>query len=184
MWSLPYIFSGVPRFAHNFGLSEGGLEFFDRNSGTRLIADLDFLKALSDRWPGKLFVKGITDVEDAYNAIKCGCTGIYVSNHGGRQLDGSRSPFDQLAEIVDAVGDKIDVIMDSGVQRGTHVLKALSLGAKAVGGGRFYLYALAAAGQAGVERALTLMKQEIERDMRLMGVKSIAELSRKNLRYR
>ena len=85
---------------------------------------------------------------------------------------------------MDAVGDKIDVIMDSGVQRGTHVLKALSLGAKAVGGGRFYLYALAAAGQAGVERALTLMRQEIERDMRLMGVKSIAELSRKNLRFR
>jgi len=101
-----------------------------------------------------------------------------------RQLDGSRAPFDQLAEIVDAVGDKIDVIMDSGIQRGTHVIKALSLGAKAVGGGRFYLYALAAAGQQGVERALELMQTEIERDMRLMGVKSISELSRKNLRFR
>ena len=99
-------------------------------------------------------------------------------------MDGSRSPFDQLSEIVDAVGDDIDVIMDSGIQRGTHVLKALSLGAKAVGGGRFYLFALAAAGQAGVERALSLMKDEIERDMRLMGVSTIAELSRKNLRFR
>ena len=78
----------------------------------------------------------------------------------------------------------IDVIMDSGIQRGTHVLKALSLGAKAVGGGRFYLYALAAAGQEGVERALELMKQEIERDMRLMGVRSVKELSRENVRYR
>ena len=74
--------------------------------------------------------------------------------------------------------------MDSGIQRGTHVIKALSLGAKAVGGGRFYLYALAAAGQQGVERALELMQTEIERDMRLMGVKSISELSRKNLRFR
>jgi L-lactate dehydrogenase (cytochrome) len=89
-----------------------------------------------------------------------------------------------LSEIVDAVGDQIDVIMDSGIQRGSHVLKALSLGAKAVGGGRFYLYALAAAGQQGVERALELMKQEIERDMRLMGVSSISELSKNNLRFR
>ena len=89
-----------------------------------------------------------------------------------------------MSEIVDAVGDQIDVIMDSGIQRGSHVLKALSLGAKAVGGGRFYLYALAAAGQLGVERALELMKQEIERDMRLMGVSSISELSRNNLRFR
>ena len=91
---------------------------------------------------------------------------------------------DRLAEVVDAVGDQIDVIMDSGVQRGSHVLKALSLGAKAVGGGRFYLYALAAAGQAGVERALELMRLEIERDMRLMGVTSVADLSRENLRFR
>ncbi len=89
-----------------------------------------------------------------------------------------------MSEIVDAVGDEIDVIMDSGIQRGSHVLKALSLGAKAVGGGRFYLYALAAAGQLGVERALELMRQEIERDMRLMGVSSISELSKNNLRFR
>ena len=89
-----------------------------------------------------------------------------------------------MSEIVDAVGDEIDVIMDSGIQRGTHVLKALSLGAKAVGGGRFYLYALAAAGQEGVERALTLMKQELERDMRLMGVSKISDLNRNNLRFR
>ena len=123
-------------------------------------------------------------VEDAKKAVEIGCTGIVISNHGGRQLDGSRSPFDQLSEIVDAVGDDIDVIMDSGIQRGTHILKALSLGAKAVGGGRFYLFALAAAGRAGVERALSLMKDEIERDMRLMGVSTIAELSRKNLRFR
>ena len=86
---------------------------------------------------------------DAKRAVDIGATGIMVSNHGGRQLDGSRSPFDQLAEIVDAVGDRIDVICDGGITRGTHVLKALSVGAKACSGGRFYLYALAAAGQAG-----------------------------------
>ncbi|TKB72733.1 MAG: alpha-hydroxy-acid oxidizing protein, partial [Mesorhizobium sp.] len=88
------------------------------------------------------------------------------------------------SEIVDAVGDRIDVIIDSGVQRGTHVLKALSLGAKAVGVGRYYLFPLAAAGQAGVERALGLMRTEIERGMRLMGCRSVAELSRANVRFR
>ena len=135
-------------------------------------------------WDGQYCLKGIMSVADAKRAVDIGCTGIILSNHGGRQLDGSRAPFDQLAEIVDAVGDKIDVIMDSGVQRGTHVLKALSLGAKAVGIGRGYLYPLAAAGQPGVERALTLLRTEIERDMRLMGAKSVADLSRSNLRFR
>ena len=135
-------------------------------------------------WDGQFCLKGVMSVDDAKNAVRIGCTGIVLSNHGGRQLDGSRAAFDQLAEIVDAVGDKIDVMMDGGVQRGTHVLKALSLGAKAVGVGRFYLYPLAAAGQAGVERALDLMRTEIERDMRLMGCSSVAQLSRANLRFR
>ena len=123
-------------------------------------------------------------VEDAKRAVDIGCTGIMVSNHGGRQLDGSRAPFDQLSEIVDAVGDKIDVICEGGIQRGTHVLKALSLGAKACSGGRLYLYALAAAGQAGVERVLNQMRNELERDMKLMGCKTVNDLSRKNLRFR
>ncbi|MCH2056406.1 MAG: alpha-hydroxy-acid oxidizing protein [Thalassotalea sp.] len=135
-------------------------------------------------WDGEFCLKGIMTVEDAKRAVDIGCTGIVISNHGGRQLDGSRSSFDQLAEIVDAVGDKIDVLFDSGVQRGTHVLKALSLGAKAVGIGRGYLYPLAAAGQAGVERALGLMEQELIRDMRLMGCQSIEQLSKANLRFR
>jgi L-lactate dehydrogenase (cytochrome) len=105
----------------------------------------------------RISVKGIMSVADAKRAVEIGATAIMVSNHGGRQLDGSRSPFDQLAEIVDAVGDKIDVICDGGIARGTHVLKALSVGAKACSGGRFYLYALAAAGQAGVERGLSII---------------------------
>jgi L-lactate dehydrogenase (cytochrome) len=108
--------------------------------------------------------------------------GDYFTNM--RQLDGSRGSFDQLAEIVDAVGDRIDVLFDGGVQRGTHVLKAISLGAKAVGMGRFYLFPLAAAGQPGVERALGLMRTEMERDMKLMGCTSIKQLSRSNLRFR
>jgi isopentenyl diphosphate isomerase/L-lactate dehydrogenase-like FMN-dependent dehydrogenase len=135
-------------------------------------------------WNGRFCLKGVMSVDDARRAAVIGCSGIVLSNHGGRQLDGSRAAFDQLAEVVDAVGDRLDVMIDGGVQRGTHVLKALSLGAKAVGLGRYYLFPLAAAGRAGVERALGLMKTELERDMKLMGCRSTAELSRANLRFR
>ena len=124
------------------------------------------------------------DVEDAKAGAKTGADAIIVSNHGGRQLDGSRSPFDQLEEIVDAVGDKIDVICEGGIQRGTHILKALSIGAKACSGGRLYLYALAAAGQAGVERALNQYRNELMRDMKLMGCTKISDLNRNNLKFR
>ena len=135
-------------------------------------------------WGGEFCLKGVMSPQDARTATEIGCTGIVLSNHGGRQLDGSRTGFDQLDEIVQTVGDRLDVMIDGGVQRGTHVLKALSLGAKAVGLGRFYLYALAAAGQAGVARALGQLKAEIERDMRLMGAQTVADLSRDSLRFR
>ena len=135
-------------------------------------------------WGKHFCLKGIMSVDDARRAVDIGATAIMVSNHGGRQLDGSRTPFDQLAEIVDAVGDKVDVICDGGIQRGTHVLKALSVGAKACSGGRLYLYALAAAGRAGVEKSLSNLRTEIERGMKLMGARSVGELSRNNLRYR
>lgn len=144
----------------------------------------DDVAAMVREWGGQFCLKGIMSVEDARKAVEIGCTGIILSNHGGRQLDGSRAGFDQLAEIVDAVGDRIDVIMDGGVQRSTHVLKALSLGAKAVGVGRYYLFPLAAAGQPGVERALDLMRVSLERDMRLMGCTSVSQLNRSNLRFR
>jgi len=135
-------------------------------------------------WGGQFALKGIMSVDDAKRAVDIGATSIMISNHGGRQLDGSRSPFDQLAEIVDAVGDKIDVICEGGIRRGTHVLKALSLGAKACSGGRMYLYALAAGGQKGVDKAMTNLRDEIERDMKLMGVTNIEQLTRKNIKFR
>ena len=144
----------------------------------------DDVAEMVQAWDGQFCLKGIMSVADAKRAADIGCTGIVLSNHGGRQLDGSRAAFDQLAEVVDAVGDRLDVMMDGGVQRGTHVLKALSLGARAVGVGRYYLFPLAAAGQAGVERALGLMRSELERDMKLMGCTSIGQLARDNLRFR
>ena len=188
MWALNYLthakFS-LPQLDDHVDMSDGPISigrYFTEMLDPCL--NWDDVAKMVEFWDGQFCLKGVMSVEDAKKAVEIGCTGIVISNHGGRHLHGSRSPFDQLSEIVDAVGDDIDVIMDSGIQRGTHVLKALSLGAKAVGGGRFYLFALAAAGQAGVERALSLMKDEIERDMRLMGVSTIAELSRKNLRFR
>ena len=139
---------------------------------------------LCQQWNGQFALKGIMSVEDAKRAVEIGCTGIMVSNHGGRQLDGSRAPFDQLAEICDAVGDQIDVVCEGGIQRGTHILKALSVGAKCCSIGRYYLYALAAAGQAGVERALNQLAVEVERDMKLMCVTKVDQLRRSNIRFR
>lgn len=144
----------------------------------------DDVARMAEEWGGQFCLKGVISSADARRAADIGCSGIVLSNHGGRQLDGSRSGFDALADVVQAAGDRLDVMMDGGVQRGTHVLKALSLGAKAVGLGRFYLFPLAAAGQAGVERALGLLKTEITRDMRLMGAKSVTELGRGNLAFR
>lgn len=187
-WGLNYITHpkfGFPQLDQFVDMSSGsvsvGKYFTDMLDPTMTWNDVEKIVQF---WNGQFCLKGIMSVSDAKRAVDIGCTGIVVSNHGGRQLDGSRSSFDQLAEIVDAVGNDIDVIMDSGIQRGSHVLKALSLGAKAVGGGRFYLYALAAAGQAGVERALEIMRTDIERDMRLVGAKKISELSVDNLRFR
>ncbi len=142
------------------------------------------IEKINQDWGRQFAIKGVMSVDDAKKAIDVGASAIMISNHGGRQLDGSRSPFDQLSEIVDAVGDKIDVICEGGIRRGTHVLKALSLGAKACSGGRMYLYALAAGGQKGVEKSLSNLHSEIERDMKLMGVSNVKELTRKNIKFR
>ena len=153
-------------------------KMLDRSLSWKKVEDIN------KKWGRPLAIKGIMSVEDAKKAVDVGASAIMISNHGGRQLDGSRSPFDQLEEIVNAVGDKIDVICEGGIKRGTHILKALSLGAKACSGGRMYLYALAAGGQKGVEIALSNLKKEIERDMILMGVSNIKDLSKNNLRFR
>ncbi|MFQ5547049.1 MAG: alpha-hydroxy acid oxidase [Woeseia sp.] len=148
--------------------------------------DIDWEDAarMIDEWGGPFAIKGVMAVADAKRCVDVGASAIMVSNHGGRQLDASRSPFDQLEAIVDAVGGQIQIILDGGVRRGSHVLKALAKGANACSGGRMYLYALAAAGSAGVERAMSLLKGEIERDMLLMGCRSISELNRSMLATR
>jgi L-lactate dehydrogenase (cytochrome) len=188
-WTLNYLLRerfGLPNLETHVAQGSNVALSVANYLNTMLDPSLDWGMAekIRSEWGGQFCLKGIMSVEDARRAVDIGATAIMVSNHGGRQLDGSRAPFDQLAEIVDAVGDRIDVICDGGISRGSHVLKALSVGAKACSGGRLYLYALAAAGQAGVERALGKLSAEIERDMRLMGVKSVGDLSRSNLRWR
>ncbi|MCJ8282711.1 MAG: alpha-hydroxy-acid oxidizing protein [Rivularia sp. ALOHA_DT_140] len=153
---------------------------------TMLKQSMDWKDAeeIRNKWGKKFCLKGVMSVEDAKKAVDIGADAIMVSNHGGRQFDGCISTFEQLADFVDAVGDKIDVICDGGIRRGTHVLKALSVGAKACSGGRWYLYALAAGGQQGVEKAMLNMRNEIERDMKLMGITKLSKLSRKNIKFR
>jgi len=136
------------------------------------------------RWGGPFALKGVMSVEDAKRAVDIGASAIFLSNHGGRQLDGSRSPFDQLPAIKDAVGDKLEIILDGGIRRGTHVLKALSLGATACSFGKGFLFGLGAGGQRGVELILKRMKDEITRDMILLGCKSIKELNKSKIAYR
>ncbi|CAN5497178.1 alpha-hydroxy acid oxidase [soil metagenome] len=188
-WTLDYLFRekfALPNLETHVDagtkMSVSVADYFN----TMLDQSMDWkaAEAIRGDWGGAFCLKGIMSVEDARRAVDIGATAIMVSNHGGRQLDGSRAPFDQLAEIVDAVGDRIEVICDGGVRRGTHVLKALSVGATACSGGRMYLYALAAAGQLGVETALGNLRAEIERGMKLMGVTSVGQLGRDNLRWR
>ena len=135
--------------------------------------DVEWIKK---RWGGKLILKGIQDVEDAKLAVDTGADALMVSNHGGRQLDFSPAPFDVLDEIVQAAGDRLEVILDGGVRRGTHILKALALGARACSAGRPHLYGLGAGGQAGVTKALSILKTELARDMALAGVASLRDI--------
>ena len=136
------------------------------------------------KWNGPFALKGVMSVEDAKRAIDIGCTAIMISNHGGRQLDGSRSPFDQVKAISDAVGDKLEIILDGGIRRGTHVLKALAAGATACSFGKAFLFSLGAGGQQGVERLLENMHKEIRRNMILMGCKSVKDLDDSKIIYR
>ena len=124
-------------------------------------------------WGGPFAIKGIMTGEDAKRAVDIGASAVMVSNHGGRQLDFSPAPFDVLKEIVDAVGDRLEVILDGGVRRGTHILKALALGARACSAGRPHLYGLGAGGEARVHQALKILKTELARDMALLGCPSV-----------
>jgi L-lactate dehydrogenase (cytochrome) len=141
--------------------------------------DLAWFRSL---WPGPLLLKGIMSVEDALRAVEHGVEGLIVSNHGGRQLDHAPTPLEILPEIVDAVTGRAEIVLDGGIRRGSDAVKAIALGAKAVMVGRPYLYGLATDGQPGVEKALDILKTEIERTLALIGVPNLAELDRSAVR--
>lgn len=151
---------------------------FDRSVGWREV------EWLAREWNGPLAIKGVMTPEDARRSISSGATGVMVSNHGGRQLDGGPAPIDQIEPVREAVGDGPDVICDGGIRRGTDVAKALALGATACSIGRPYLYGLAAGGEAGVDRLLTLLSQEFERTLTLLGVNNVTSLVRRHVQKR
>jgi len=137
--------------------------------------DVEWIKSL---WPGKLILKGILDVEDARTAAKTGAAALIVSNHGGRQLDGAPSSISALPPIADAVGSDIEVMFDGGIRSGQDIARALALGARSCMSGRAYIYGLGAAGQAGVTRAIEIMRSELDITMALIGVSRIADINR------
>ena len=139
---------------------------------------------LAEQWGGPLVVKGVQTVEDCRNAANSGATAVMLSNHGGRQLEGTPAPVDCIADVADALRDRLEIICDGGIRRGTHIVKALALGANACSIGRAYLYPLAAGGQAGVERGLGLLRDEVQRTMALLGCDSVSKLGRSYVRKR
>ena len=141
--------------------------------------DVEWLAA---RWQGALVIKGVQTVEDCRKAAESGATAVMLSNHGGRQLESAPAPVDCIAAVADALRDRLEIICDGGIRRGNHVVKALALGANACSIGRGYLYALAAGGQGGVERALTLLRAETERTMALVGCNAVRKLGRSYVR--
>lgn len=183
-WALgqlttPFEMSNI---AHKMDALGGGMNTFELAHALMDISlTWDDAKWLRKQWDGPFAIKGIQSPNDAKKAVDIGATAIIVSNHGGRQLDGSRAPIHQTAPIREAVGDKIEIIMDSGVRRGSHILKALALGANAVSFARPYIYGLTVGGEAGVTRVIDLFKAEIERNMGLMGVTSIDQLEARHV---
>ncbi len=188
-WSLPALTGSkfdLANVSHKIdALASGPMSLFDyigaqfdRSVGWR---DVEWL---AREWNGPLSIKGVMTPEDARRSIGSGATGVMISNHGGRQLDGAPAPVDQIAAVRDAVGDAPDVICDGGIRRGSDVVKALALGATACSIGRPYLYGLAAGGEPGVDRMLTLLHEEFVRTLTLAGVNDIAGLSARHVRRR
>ena len=132
---------------------------------------------LAEQWNGPFVIKGVQSPADAKRAMDIGATALMVSNHGGRQLEGTPAPIDCIAPIRDAIGDEMELILDGGIRRGTHIIKALAQGADACSIGRPYVYGLAAGGQQGVKHALQLLSSELERSMALLGVNRVEDIN-------
>ena len=144
--------------------------------------DWDDAARMIEQWGGPFAIKGVMCAEDARRSVEAGASAVMLSNHGGRQLDGVPAPVDLVREVRDTIGGDAEVIVDGGVRRGTHVLKALALGATACSTGRGYLYGLGAGGEAGVDRALQILREEVERDLALLGCVRARDLDQRFVR--
>jgi L-lactate dehydrogenase (cytochrome) len=177
-WLLQFFRDGGLMKFPNVMLADGPMPYADvglaLEQSTVTWKDLTWIREI---WKGPIVIKGVHTAEDARRALDEGAAAIVVSNHGGRQLDGVRATIQVLPEVIDAVGGRIDVLLDSGVRRGGDVAKALCLGARAVLVGRAYAYGLGAAGAPGVTRALDILRADLTRTMKLLGVRSVAELN-------
>ena len=189
LWSLKYLLSEdfqLANVVHKAPVSDRDVStlvgYLQRQFDPSV--DWDAAAWMIEQWDGPFAIKGICCVEDAIRCAEIGATAVILSNHGGRQLDTAPSPVSLVAEVKAAVGDRLEVIVDGGVRRGTDVLKALALGAQACMVGRPYLFGLGAGGQAGVTRALSILQSEIERDMALMGVTSVDQITEDYIRER
>jgi isopentenyl diphosphate isomerase/L-lactate dehydrogenase-like FMN-dependent dehydrogenase len=179
-WLAGFLLSGGVRKLHNIVVpGRGTLPLSEAQSSlAKSVVTWDDLKWIRKEWLGPIVVKGVMIAEDAKRAVDEGAAGVIVSNHGGRQLDGVAPALRALPEIVAAVGGRTEVLVDGGIRRGGDIAKAICLGARAVLIGRAYMYGLGAAGEAGVARAIEILRADLERTMALLGCKSIAELNR------
>ncbi len=179
-WCRDMLAAGMPQVGHVAGRAEFGRGLLAQAAALSRQIDPSVnwrdVAWLRERWAGKLVIKGILRGDDAMRAVAAGADAVVVSNHGGRQLDGARSCISALPEVARAVAGQVEVLMDGGIRRGGHVVKALALGADAVLLGRAYAYGLAAAGEAGVRRIIEVLAREMDVTLALMGMRSIDEL--------
>lgn len=179
-WLISYLLDGGLSKLPNVVIpGKGPMELIDVAAAlARAAVTWDDLSWIRKHWPGPIVIKGLLTGDDARRAVDAGAAAVVVSNHGGRQLDGVAPSLRALPEVVAAVGDQVEVLMDGGIRRGSDIVKAICLGAKAVLCGRAYAYGLAAAGEAGVTRALEILRADVDRTLKLLGCTSIAALDR------
>src|SRR2546421_2411339 len=177
-WLASFLLDGgLPRLPNIVIPGQGPMPLLDVNAAlARAAVTWEDLQWIRNLWPGPIVIKGVLTGDDARRAVDAGAAAVVVSNHGGRQLDGVPASLRALPEVVAAVGGQTEVLMDGGIRRGSDIVKAICLGARAVLCGRAYAYGLAAAGEAGVARALEILKGDVERTLRLLGCSAIAEL--------
>lgn len=182
-WLVSYLFDGCPASLPNVVVpGQGAMKLVDVSAAlARAAVTWSDLKWIRSLWPGPTVIKGVLTGDDARRAIDEGAAAVVVSNHGGRQLDGVQASLRALPEVVAAVNGQVEVLMDGGVRRGSDIVKAICLGARAVLCGRAYAYGLAAAGHAGVVRALEILRADVERTLKLLGCGSVAPLDRSYL---